>query len=650
LRLGTQALISHTYEANNGNLSRSDYGNGDYYVPTYDAIDRLHSVSYNGVESYNWEYGADGRVGLHNDLVNGVTWMYEYANDGSLTSVVGDNGERFVYTYEPSTGKLLTRTVYDGTASRTTTYNYSDHTNGEKANLIESVVLPTATVTYDYDDFYRASHDVEVNGSDILTTDYTFRNGSAANSTSLMVESILINGNNWANKFSCAYDSNGNIEILYDYSVPRGKYYYDELNQLVRENNMWLSKTITYTYDSGGNIQTVKEYSYTAGSLDGVTPTATYTYVYGDNNWKDKLTSYNGNAITYDAIGNPLSYYNGFTFDWQNGRQLAGVTGNSMTASYKYNSDGIRTSKTVNGVTTQYTLEGDRVVMETNGTDTLWYYYDASGSLTGFELNGTAYFYVKNLQGDIIAIVNSSGTKVVEYLYDSWGKLISTTGSLASTVGVKNPYRYRGYRYDTETGLYYLQSRYYDPVAKRFVNADGYASTGQGVLGNNMFAYCLNNPVSCFDPQGRWTVSISFGVDATFFCVGASFSINFAIDDDFNFAIQCSYSSPTFIDDGTFNVGIADVGGGVSVQYTNDDTVYDLEGSSICLGATYGAGPYVGGDVVWSGKTMDDLAQLYEPPNGFQITGGYGGGVDVHLRQTKTYTRISFSLYEKVDK
>jgi len=142
--------------------------------------------------------------------------------------------------------------------------------------------------------------------------------------------------------------------------------------------------------------------------------------------------------------------------------------------------------------------------METNGTDTIWYYYDATGSLTGFELNGTAYFYVKNLQGDIIAIVNSSGTKVVEYLYDSWGKLISTTGSLASTVGVKNPYRYRGYRYDTETGLYYLQSRYYDPLAKRFVNADVFASTGQGTIGNNMFIYCLNNPITGFDPTGLW--------------------------------------------------------------------------------------------------------------------------------------------------
>jgi len=119
---------------------------------------------------------------------------------------------------------------------------------------------------------------------------------------------------------------------------------------------------------------------------------------------------------------------------------------------------------------------------------------------------------VKNLQGDIIAITNASGTKVVEYTYDAWGRIRSTTGSLASTVGAKNPYRYRGYRYEKEFGLYYLQSRYYDPFLKRFINADGYVSTGQGVLGNNMFAYCLNNPINYFDLSGKRSTSVSAGI------------------------------------------------------------------------------------------------------------------------------------------
>ena len=170
---------------------------------------------------------------------------------------------------------------------------------------------------------------------------------------------------------------------------------------------------------------------------------------------------------------------------------------------YTYNSDGIRTRKKVGSVTTNYTLEGDKVVYETNGTDKLWYYYDASGMPVSFELNGTSYHYVKNLQGDIIAIVNDSGAKVVEYKYDSWGKLISTTGSLASTVGIKNPYRYRGYRYDTETGLYYLQSRYYDPQIGRFINADDIISDAGKTNGYCLFVYCLNNPITYVDDAGH---------------------------------------------------------------------------------------------------------------------------------------------------
>lgn len=120
----------------------------------------------------------------------------------------------------------------------------------------------------------------------------------------------------------------------------------------------------------------------------------------------------------------------------------------------------------------------------------------------GFTYNGTSYFYLLNLQGDVIGIYDGNGDIVVQYTYDSWGKLISITGSLAETIGVKNPLRYRGYYYDTETGLYYLQSRYYDPETCRFINADSLLVAGDYLQGTNMFAYCLNNPVMYVDPSG----------------------------------------------------------------------------------------------------------------------------------------------------
>ena len=159
-------------------------------------------------------------------------------------------------------------------------------------------------------------------------------------------------------------------------------------------------------------------------------------------------------------------------------------------------------------MTTDYTLEGDKVVYETNGTDTFWYYYDESGEPVSFEYNGTTYYYVKNLQGDIIAILNASGEQVVEYKYDAWGN-VSIDEAPLETIGIKNPYRYRGYRYDNETGLYYLQSRYYDPKIGRFINADSvdYLDASGTVLGCNLFAYCENNPVNMVDENGLFAMA-----------------------------------------------------------------------------------------------------------------------------------------------
>jgi RHS repeat-associated protein len=246
---------------------------------------------------------------------------------------------------------------------------------------------------------------------------------------------------------------------------------------------------------------------------------STIAYTYGDTNWKDKLTAYNGKSITYDAIGNPLSY-DGWTYTWENGRQLKSLSNASTSLSFKYNSDGIRTEKTVNGVTTKYTVFGDKVSFETTGPDKIHYSYDASGNLFSMNLNGTEYYYVRNAQGDITGLIDNAGNLVVSYTYDTWGKLISTTGSLASTIGVKNPYRYRGYRYDTETGLYYLQSRYYNPDWDRFVNADAYGGKAGTLLSHNMFGYALNNPVNMDDPSGhfpKWAtglLTIAGGISA----------------------------------------------------------------------------------------------------------------------------------------
>ena len=131
--------------------------------------------------------------------------------------------------------------------------------------------------------------------------------------------------------------------------------------------------------------------------------------------------------------------------------------------------------------------------------------YFGNGTVT---YNDTVYYYVTNLQGDVIAILNDEGAAVVQYSYDAWGNILTTTGSMANTLGTANPLTYRGYVYDAESELYYLQSRYYNPEVCRFLNSDALMSTGQGFLGNNMFVYCLNNSIALNDTDGFWCKEI----------------------------------------------------------------------------------------------------------------------------------------------
>ena len=176
---------------------------------------------------------------------------------------------------------------------------------------------------------------------------------------------------------------------------------------------------------------------------------------------------------------------------------------------FKYNSAGIRTSKSYYDMNTgaltasTFILDGSNIIKEdrNGGGLILYYYYDASG-VTGFEYNNNKYYYGKNLQGDIIKIFDASGIEVVTYKYDAWGNIISISGSFASTVGQYNPFRYRSYYYDSETGWYYLNSRYYDPSVGRFINADGIIGANGGLQGYNIFAYCNNDPVNHSDPTG----------------------------------------------------------------------------------------------------------------------------------------------------
>ncbi len=319
------------------------------------------------------------------------------------------------------------------------------------------------------------------------------------------------------------YDGLGNITNILsgtlsdsDSQSSYRRYTYDALNQLVREDNETTGETYAYIYDDYGNITQKKVYTRTFEALEEKTPKQVITYSYGvdtDAGWKKLLKSYNGEAIDYDEIGNPTTY-RGATLDW-NERQLKSYTvGNDLTVTYKYDADGLRASKTVNGEKTTYQYVSGKLMYEDrNGTD-IYYYYDSYGtpvSIRYYEPDGTSYrFYLAtNQQGDVIGIYNASGNMVVKYEYDAWGNIIAETNangdslnSLAQKWSDINPFRYRGYYYDSETGLYYLQSRYYDAETGRFINADVLLDN-RDLNTINPFIYCGNNPVNSIDANGE---------------------------------------------------------------------------------------------------------------------------------------------------
>ena len=297
------------------------------------------------------------------------------------------------------------------------------------------------------------------------------------------------------------------------------QYAYDDMGQLIREDNPYLGKTYVYTYDNAGNRTSKTTYAYTTGTLG--TATATQTLTYSTGAWGDQLT-----GTTYDTVGNPLTY-NGFAMTWS-GRQLTRMVGYSgmYVYAFTYNDEGIRTSKNSNGTIHYYTLEGSRIVGEQFGVHYLIYLYDESGAPIGLQYRSTSYaagdfdtyYFEKNVFGDIVGIYTADGTKIGTYKYDAWGVCTATVVSGITTlqrniVTTYNPFRYRGYYYDKEIQLYYLQSRYYDPATGRFLNADGYVNANGDLLGYNMYAYCSNNPVIYVDSSGT-RAEVLYGISA----------------------------------------------------------------------------------------------------------------------------------------
>ncbi len=585
-KVGTQTLNTNAYNAN-GTLNKTTYGNGDYVEPVYDSLDQVVAKKYNGTTRYQWQYGTNGLVGEHTDHVNGIKYHYEYDYADRLYRVYGSDGykQRNIYDAKGNIYNTLYTFANNSYIKKfSNNYVYADDNRLTQVHFNQSGVNLNRT----YDGLGRVTQKNYSlwDGAPFFTTGYSYLAGAGGNTTGI-VSSVTNKGET----ISYTYDNRGNITAINEGGVQKARYAYDELNQLIREDNAYLNKSVAYTYDAGGNLTAKKEYAYTTGTLGAVTKTTAYTY--GDASWKDKLTAYDGKAITYDQIGNPLTY-GGNTFAWT-GRQLDSISGNGNTIDYKYNANGIRTEKTVNGVTTKYFIEGDRIVLEKAGNEERAFWYDGNGNAAAFVIYDAAgmhpYYYFRNGQGDIIGLFDGNGTIVARYSYDSWGNLLSIKDGSGSDktndttfVGYKNPLRYRGYYYDSETKLYYLQSRYYNPEWGRFLNADGIIGANGDLTSNNLFAYCSNNPVMFADPSGYLVEALEYNNETIAF-VGYSGSVTVMWD---------SYGTISFQTSGGI-IGGSDVGflssGGAYIRYHAYDKVEDVPNDLFILSGSF----YIGG-------------------------------------------------------
>ena len=452
---------------------------------------------------YEYDYNAKGQVARVRDNLLNRTTQSEYDMANRPVRVKTSEDAKHVYTgqvaYDNVYGNLseFTEKVGENRQEYGTKFGYDDENRPTLLTYsIGATTIGQSTTTIDK--LNRTTFSAVKLGSKTFTSEYHFAAGGyGTGSVTNLVSSITQPGCNCG----YGYDDNGNIAS----ATLNGKwtgYTYDALGQLIQVNDHSDTRsgengtTWKYTYDLGGNILKKERFVYN----DTTNPLETVTYTYGDANWRDKLTAVNGSTIRYDAIGNPLNDGT-WTYTWQNGRQLQKMQKSGVTAEFVYNADGLRVQKTVNGVATKYTLHGKNIVHMTSGADELHFFYDAQNRPAVVVYNGTAYAYVRSLQGDIVAILDANGNVVVSYGYDAWGAPLWCTGELAETLGKVQPFRYRGYVFDEETGLYYLRSRYYNPQWGRFANADALIGAGK-LLSHNLFAYCSNCSVCYTDASG----------------------------------------------------------------------------------------------------------------------------------------------------
>lgn len=537
IKIGNQSYVGYTYnQARPSQLDSVNYSNGQNLQYAYDPTTKqLLTVSQNGTLLYRYNYNVLGELTSMDDLVNGISQTYSSITNayGSTTTYQVVNNEGIGnYSVYTADGRRVTNMNYttknDDYLRRHMqyTYNATQSNRIDGMNIWNEATNTSRSYSYGYDGLNRLS--TFNDGGGYSERYFYSTEGNLLYRKEYYVNGVLYHGNqlgyNAQGRIASVRTVDGNFNIY--------SYEYDNLGRVTREDNWDTQKTYVMTYDTVNylNIKEVKTYSFTAS---GTTPTAmqkrvVYTYSTVRNDQLTAIATYNGEgvldtansfSIAYDNMGNPTSYKQK-ELSWTQGTKLASYGDVSFT----YNADGMRYSKTQGINKTKYFYEGTRLFGEMKYTTTapdayqmIWYYYDNEG-VRGMEYNGQIYTFMKNQLGDIAAIYDKDGNQICTYRYDLWGKTEVASGSVE--IGNANPFRYRSYYYDTQTQLYYMPSRYYDPSLGRFISSDT-PTILNGLIGTsgamNLYAYCFNDPINFTDEGGNFVLATFL----TFVVIGA---------------------------------------------------------------------------------------------------------------------------------
>ena len=484
VKAGDRTLERYSYAPNNGPLTKISYGNGDVQEILYDKEGRIKSRRWNGqsTDAVRYEYDDYGTLEKETDLVNGRIDKDQYDMTGRLVQST---------TLEKNTGASGEPTVANTHTVQSLEIGYDSYNRVNR--LVQSLETAKTKTGFVYGDASKAQRPGLSYG---LTVDGTQRQ-------------------------SLAYDAMARC-TKETVTLPGGQ----------KRENCFTYGTLRHLTDTD---------SLPEGAVSTVQTQDLFTY--HTDGWKDQLLSWNGKSYAYDAGGNP-TVLRGMALTWGEGRRLKRIAATAGEVTFAYDSDGKRVKKTSGNTETKYYYNGStlsglvRTTTGNTGTTkiTVQFVYDAEGKPFLLRLNGkTDYFYLYNGLGDVVGLIDSSNKVVVRYQYNSWGKVTSSEDTSGVSLATLNPFCYRKYVYDPETGLYCLGSRYYDPEVGRFVNADDtdvIFAKPQELYHKNLYVYCYNNPVVRRDIQGYFWETlfdiVSLGTSVVEVCVNPGDPWNWA--------------------------------------------------------------------------------------------------------------------------